>query len=199
VVLPKSQRLNGKRIDHRLLQWQYRKNFRNAQAVIIILTLAKRFSITLLTLTSGSGCRTITLILMLDIEKLLSSGELNLLNQAAEVARSAGVSRATAYRYFPSRSSLVSAVIAEALMSGTPVICSNRGACPEIVSPDVGFICDTEQDYLAAVDRVDQITAAACREKAMREYHYLRMARDYAGQFEQEIEKAHSQVRSSGA
>jgi AcrR family transcriptional regulator len=33
----------------------------------------------------------------------------------AEVAQSAGVSRATAYRYFPSRSKLVSAVIAEAL------------------------------------------------------------------------------------
>ena len=33
----------------------------------------------------------------------------------AEVAQSAGVSRATAYRYFPSRSKLVSSVIAEAL------------------------------------------------------------------------------------
>src|SRR5438105_11476523 len=33
----------------------------------------------------------------------------------AEVAQSAGVSRATAYRYFRSRSKLVSAVIAEAL------------------------------------------------------------------------------------
>jgi AcrR family transcriptional regulator len=33
----------------------------------------------------------------------------------AEVAQSAGVSRATAYRYFPSRSKLVSAVISEAL------------------------------------------------------------------------------------
>jgi len=33
----------------------------------------------------------------------------------AEVAQSAGVSRSTAYRYFPSRSKLVSAVIAEAL------------------------------------------------------------------------------------
>jgi hypothetical protein len=35
----------------------------------------------------------------------------------AEVAQSAGVSRATAYRYFPSRSKLVSAVIAEALVA----------------------------------------------------------------------------------
>ena len=33
----------------------------------------------------------------------------------AEVAQSAGVSRATAYRYFPSRSKLVSAVVAEGL------------------------------------------------------------------------------------
>src|SRR5205085_4880408 len=27
--------------------------------------------------------------------------------------------------------------MAEALMSGTPVICSDKGACPEIISPDV--------------------------------------------------------------
>ena len=41
----------------------------------------------------------------------------------AEVAQSAGVSRATAYRYFPSRSKLVSAVIAEALAQ----VCLQRG------------------------------------------------------------------------
>jgi glycosyltransferase involved in cell wall biosynthesis len=33
--------------------------------------------------------------------------------------------------------------MAEALMSGTPVICSNLGACPEIVSSEVGFVCAT--------------------------------------------------------
>jgi AcrR family transcriptional regulator len=46
----------------------------------------------------------------------------------AEVAQSAGVSRATAYRYFPSRSKLVSAVIAEAL---APV----RRAVPQQADP----------------------------------------------------------------
>ena len=29
----------------------------------------------------------------------------------------------------------------EAMMSGTPVICSDKGACPELVSADVGFVC----------------------------------------------------------
>jgi glycosyltransferase involved in cell wall biosynthesis len=38
----------------------------------------------------------------------------------------------------------------EALMSGTPVICSDRGACPEIISPDVGFVCRNRAELVAA-------------------------------------------------
>lgn len=75
----------------------------------------------------------------------------------------------------------------EALMSGTPVICSDRGACPEIISADVGFVCRDTSDYVAAVNRVANISAQACRDKAMREYHYLRMAADYAAEYEKEI------------
>ena len=90
-------------------------------------------------------------------------------------------------------------VMAEALVSGTPVICSNRGACPEIISPDVGFVCETEQDYLGAIDRIHQISPTVCREKALREYHYLRMARDYAAQYEQEIGRMHTESRISSA
>ena len=82
--------------------------------------------------------------------------------------------------------------MAEALVSGTPVICSNRGACQELISPEVGFVCATEQDYLAAIDRVHLIKPADCREKVMREYHYLRMARDYVEQYRQEIGRMHA-------
>jgi glycosyltransferase involved in cell wall biosynthesis len=91
------------------------------------------------------------------------------------------------------------AVMAEALMSGTPVICSNRGACPEIVAPDVGFVCATEPDYLAAIDRVHEIKPRACRDKALRDYHYLRMARDYAEQYRQEIRRVHAEAHGSFA
>jgi glycosyltransferase involved in cell wall biosynthesis len=75
----------------------------------------------------------------------------------------------------------------EALMSGTPVICSDRGACPEIISPDVGFVCRNESDYVAAVNSIANISPQACRDKAMREYYYLRMAADYAAEYEKEI------------
>jgi glycosyltransferase involved in cell wall biosynthesis len=47
--------------------------------------------------------------------------------------------------------------IAEALMSGTPVICSSYGACAELVTPDVGFVCRTEVDYGEAFARIETI------------------------------------------
>ena len=77
--------------------------------------------------------------------------------------------------------------MAEALMSGTPVICSDRGACPEIISPDVGFVCRDEADYVAAVNSIANISPRTCRDKALREYHYLRMAADYVTEYEKEI------------
>ena len=77
--------------------------------------------------------------------------------------------------------------MAEALMSGTPVICSNRGACPELISPDVGFICRDDREYVAALRRVNSISPRVCREKAMREFHYRRMAADYVVEYEKEI------------
>jgi glycosyltransferase involved in cell wall biosynthesis len=75
----------------------------------------------------------------------------------------------------------------EALMSGTPVISSNLGACPEIVSAEVGFVCATAEDYADAIGRIGEISSAACRARAMSEYHYLRMARDYVREYEREV------------
>jgi glycosyltransferase involved in cell wall biosynthesis len=77
--------------------------------------------------------------------------------------------------------------MAEALMSGTPVICSNKGACPELITPDVGFICRDDRDYVAALRNVGNISPRACREKAMRDFHYQRMAADYVSEYEKEL------------
>ena len=49
------------------------------------------------------------------LNEAVKSVRLGRIPSVAEVAQRAGVSRATAYRYFPSRSKLVSAIIAEAL------------------------------------------------------------------------------------
>lgn len=75
-------------------------------------------------------------------------------------------------------------VIAEALMSGTPVIASNLGACPELATSDVGFVCSSMDDYRRAFAELDRIPPRACRDKALREFHYLRMAAEYVREYE---------------
>jgi glycosyltransferase involved in cell wall biosynthesis len=77
--------------------------------------------------------------------------------------------------------------IAEALISGTPVICSSHGACAELVTADVGFVCRTERDYCEAFQHIETITPARCREVALARFHYLRMAGDYLREYEAEI------------
>lgn len=77
---------------------------------------------------------------------------------------------------------------AEALMCGTPVISSDRGAMPEVITPDVGFICSTLDDYARAIENIDAIAPSRCREKAMTEYHYLIMAERYVTEYEKAIE-----------
>ncbi|MEW6209832.1 MAG: glycosyltransferase [Acidobacteriota bacterium] len=89
---------------------------------------------------------------------------------------------------FPSRiNEAFGLTIVEALMSGTPAIASNNGACPEIVSSEVGFVCSNEDEYIRAVERIGLIRSRDCREKAVREFHYLRMTADYVKEYEKEI------------
>jgi glycosyltransferase involved in cell wall biosynthesis len=81
-------------------------------------------------------------------------------------------------------------VMVEALISGTPVIASSSGACPEIITQDVGFVCGSERDYDNAVRHVGEISRRSCREKALRQFHYRRMAADYLREYYAEIRLA---------
>lgn len=78
--------------------------------------------------------------------------------------------------------------VAEALMSGTPVIASNRGAMTEVLDPRGGFICADEPDYLNAAENLAQIKPADCRQLALARFHYLDMAQKYVREYEREIE-----------
>lgn len=78
-------------------------------------------------------------------------------------------------------------VVAEALMSGTPVITGRGGGLPEVARPEVGFTCDTLEEYVAAAERVDQIDPAACRQLANAEFHYEVMAHRYVAEYEKEM------------
>jgi glycosyltransferase involved in cell wall biosynthesis len=69
--------------------------------------------------------------------------------------------------------------VAEALVSGTPVIASRRGSMPELVSPDVGAICETEREFLDAIEHIASIKPDACRQRALDLFHYRTMVNAY--------------------
>jgi len=78
-------------------------------------------------------------------------------------------------------------VVAESLISGTPVITGKGGALTEIIRPDVGFTCQTVDDYTAAIADVSRISPDACRTYAEHEFHYRVMTRRYLIEYEHEL------------
>jgi glycosyltransferase involved in cell wall biosynthesis len=69
--------------------------------------------------------------------------------------------------------------VIEALASGTPVITTPRGAMPEIVTEDVGFLCSADEDYGRAFAEIESISRARCREYVEERFSVARMAEGY--------------------
>jgi glycosyltransferase involved in cell wall biosynthesis len=71
-------------------------------------------------------------------------------------------------------------VMIEAMATGTPVIARPCGAVPEVlVDGRTGFIADTVDDLVAAVQRIDQLDRAACRQHVAAHFTVERMVDGY--------------------
>ncbi len=71
-------------------------------------------------------------------------------------------------------------VTIEAFLSGTPVLGTRRGALPELITPDVGVLCDTMDEMIAAAETIHTRSPALCRARAERYFSHLVMAEEYA-------------------
>jgi Glycosyl transferases group 1 len=69
--------------------------------------------------------------------------------------------------------------LAEALMSGTPVIGTHRGSLPEIISDDVGGLGDDLDQLVEIANRIHRVDPAACRSRAERLFSHRVMAEEY--------------------
>jgi glycosyltransferase involved in cell wall biosynthesis len=89
--------------------------------------------------------------------------------------------------------------IIEALMSGTPVVASAVPACVDMVTPDVGFICRTIDDYVRGVRRAGKVATALCRRHAVERYHYRRMTEDYLREYARALSELPAAVSRGAA
>jgi len=70
-------------------------------------------------------------------------------------------------------------VTIEAFLSGTPVLGTRRGALPELITPEVGALCDTMEEMIAAAQTIHTRRPAACRARAEHWFTHLTMAEEY--------------------
>lgn len=70
--------------------------------------------------------------------------------------------------------------VIEAMASGTPVIATRRGSMPELIEHGVtGFLVDTREEALAAIERASEIDRAVVRQSVADRFSVDRMADAY--------------------
>jgi glycosyltransferase involved in cell wall biosynthesis len=74
--------------------------------------------------------------------------------------------------------------LVEAMMSGTPVLGTRRGALPEVVTEEVGVLGDTLEDLVRLRDTIEQCDPRACRSRAERWFSHTRMAQEYVRMYQ---------------
>ena len=93
-------------------------------------------------------------------------------------------------------------VLIEALACGTPVLAYRCGSIPEIIEDGVtGFICDNQEEMVAAIDRLPLIRRQRCRDSFESRFTVERMVHDYLTIYERMAEAVrpmvHLKARSS--
>lgn len=75
--------------------------------------------------------------------------------------------------------------VIEAMACGTPIIAINRGSMPELIDHGVtGFLVDSVEEAIRAVDRLPDIDRAACRAAVAERFSVERMADRYIALYE---------------
>ena len=89
--------------------------------------------------------------------------------------------------------------VIEALAVGTPVIGMRRGVLPHLVDHGVtGFLADTEEEFAAYLDRVDEIDPAACHRTARARFSPAAMADRYLGLYDEVLARTgHGRLSAS--
>lgn len=74
--------------------------------------------------------------------------------------------------------------LVEAMMSGTPVLGTRRGALPEVITEEVGALGDTLDELVGLRAEVVRRDPRACRTRAERWFSHTRMAQEYVRMYQ---------------
>lgn len=85
-------------------------------------------------------------------------------------------------------------VMIESMAVGTPVIATRMGSTPEVIADGkTGFLCDTVEECVAAIDKAVQLNRQVCREHVVRNFSRERMAAGYVSVYQKIIAERFAQ------
>ncbi|HLF76782.1 MAG TPA: hypothetical protein VJB57_04765, partial [Dehalococcoidia bacterium] len=82
------------------------------------------------------------------------------------------------------------------MATGTPVIAMARGSVSEVVADcETGFVCDSLDEMVAAVERVPLIDRRACRRRVEQLFSVSQMADGYEAVYRRLLNARYSDLR----
>ncbi len=77
--------------------------------------------------------------------------------------------------------------VVESLVSGCAVLASPLGAMPELISPEVGFLCGTDEEFVERIGDIARIDPEACRARVLSGFTHVHMAQAYLALYRRAI------------
>ena len=115
-----------------------------------------------------------------EIEPLLKSPGVEFLGEINDSQKSEFLGNAYAYIFPIDWPEPFGLAMIEAMACGTPTIAFNCGSVPEVIDEGVtGFIVNSEEEAVKALQRIPDFNRARCRATFERRFSVCRMAKDY--------------------
>jgi glycosyltransferase involved in cell wall biosynthesis len=121
-----------------------------------------------------------------EIKPLVDGKHIQYLGEANHVQKNELMGRALATLFPITWREPFGLVMIESMVAGTPVIAIRMGSTSEVIlDGKTGFLCDTIEDCVAAVGKVDQIDRMACHDHVATNFSVERMADGYEAVYRQ--------------
>jgi glycosyltransferase involved in cell wall biosynthesis len=133
------------------------------------------------------------------VRPLLSSPHVEFIGEVGEVEKCALLGGARALLFPIDWEEPFGLVMIEALACGTPVIAWRRGSVPEVIDDEkTGYVCDSIEEAVNAVHRVEFLDRATCRDTFERRFSVRQMVDSYLQIFDRMLQFQEPPVSRNG-
>jgi glycosyltransferase involved in cell wall biosynthesis len=120
-----------------------------------------------------------------EVEPLVDGRSIQFIGEVDDCGKAELLGKATALLFPIDWPEPFGLVMIEAMACGTPVIAWRQGSVPEIIEDGVtGFVVDSEEEALQAIDRVSELDRRRIRAVFERRFTARRMAADYVRMYQ---------------